>query len=562
MRATKRYSCDFETITDPNDARVWAWIAIDIDMHSTIIIDNSIESFFKWLNNGESKTCYFHNLKFDGSYILDHALKHGFTVNPDSYHLQPMQLSTLISDKGMFYTMMIKFDHHFVRFVDSLKILPYSVDAIAKGWKLPQQKLKIDYDAYRAPGHELTPEERQYIINDAMIVAKALKILFNDGYNKITAGSNAFGSYVKNSGGKKSFRRVFPPPENDAYIRKAYKGGFTYVNPSYQDQIIGAGRVYDVNSLYPFAMHSPNAYPYGEAVYYTGEYEYDPKYPLYVQTFYCDFKLKPGHLPTLQRKNTPGYIPTQYLTESISDEYPITLCSIDLQLFREHYDIENYRPVDGYKYKSRVGMFDEYIDQWYETKRQSKEEGNYAKYQLSKLFLNSFYGKFATNPHVGSMIPEITEDGILNYKAGAAEEKTPIYIAVGVFCTAYARDKTIRAAQSCYDRFLYADTDSLHVLGDEPVPGLDVDDFKLGAWKLEDHFTQAKYLRAKLYMENMIQPDGSTKWTIKGAGMTDAIKSQITLDNFHPGATFDGKLTQKMVKGGMILDKTTFTILK
>ena len=107
-RKTKRYSCDFETITDPNDARVWAWIAIDIDNNDTIIIDNSIEGFFSWIGNGESKTCYFHNLKFDGSYILDYALKNGFTAVSDSYHLEPMQLATLISDTGLFYTMTMK----------------------------------------------------------------------------------------------------------------------------------------------------------------------------------------------------------------------------------------------------------------------------------------------------------------------------------------------------------------------------------------------------------------------------------------------------------------------
>lgn len=119
--------------------------------------------------------------------------------------------------------------------IDSLKILPYSVDAIAKGWKLPVQKLHIDYKAYREPGHELTKEEKDYITNDALIVAIALKSTFDDGYKKITAGSNAFNFYVdKCMGGKKGFRNTFPIPENDTYLRKAYRGGFTYVAPQYK----------------------------------------------------------------------------------------------------------------------------------------------------------------------------------------------------------------------------------------------------------------------------------------------------------------------------------------
>ena len=54
--------------------------------------------------------------------------------------------------------------------------------------------------------------------------------------------------------------------------------------------------------------------------------------------------------------------------------------------------------------------------------------------QLCKLILNSCYGKFATYPLVGMIF------------------------------TAYARRKTIQMVQLYGDRFVYADTDSVHVL--------------------------------------------------------------------------------------------------
>lgn len=558
MNYKLKYSCDFETTTDREDARVWAWIAINIDNEDEKEYGNSIETFFDWMQ-AFSKEVYFHNLKFDGSYIIDFAFRNGYKHNENERKVAPHEFNCLISDKGYFYTMYFNFGISTVKIIDSLKILPYSVDAIAKGWNLPLKKLELDYETKREKGHILTQHEIDYITNDALIIAKALKILFSQGFKKITAGSNAFHYYQELVGGKKSFRKMFPIPDNDAYIRKAYRGGYVYVNPKFQNKVVSAGRVYDVNSLYPWALHSPNLYPYGKPVYFTGEYIADENYPLYVQQFYCSFKLKPGYLPTIQRKNTPGYIPTEYLTESIDDSYPLFMTSIDKALFFEHYEVSNYRPIDGYKYKARAGMFDEYVDYWYRVKAESKHEKNYAMYQLSKLFMNSLYGKFATNPNICSRYPYMGKDNIVHYYAGEPETKEPIYIAVGVFCTAYARNLTIRSAQKCFDRFIYADTDSLHLLKDIEASEIEIDDFKLGAFKHESSFSEAKFIRPKLYIE---KETFENQWKVTGAGMTPAIKAQVNLDNFNTGNVFSGKLRQVTVPGGIVLEKTTFTIRK
>lgn len=549
------WSCDFETTTDPQDARVWAWVAINIADHDKRFYGIDIESFIEWLSK-ESRTVYFHNLKFDGSYILDHILRTGWTLAHSIKGMQEKQFNTLISDKGFFYTMQLKFKKHSTRIIDSLKIINSSVDAIAKGWKLPVSKLSIDYNEKRERGHQLTPEEKDYITNDALIIAIALKSILDQGMTKITAGSNAFHYYVNECcGGDKNFRRMFPVPDNDAFIRKAYRGGFSYVNPMFQNKVVGSGRVYDVNSLYPFSLHSPHLYPYGEGIYYTGEYREDKEYPLFVCHILADFHIKKDHIPTLQLKNNPGYIPTEYIY-STNESVELYLTSVDYALFLDQYEIDSLQFIDGYKYKARSGMFDNYIDHWYKVKADSKAEHNMAMYQLSKLMLNSFYGKMATNPQVASRWPYLDEDkNIVCYAAGEIEQREPIYIPVGVFCTAYARDVTIRAAQSCYDRFMYADTDSLHVLGDYNVPGLPVDDFKLGYFKHESTFTQAKYIRAKLYMELI-----NDKWDIKGAGMTKDVKRQVTLENFHEGMIYQGKLKQKVVPGGIVLYPTTHQI--
>lgn len=257
----------------------------------------------------------------------------------------------------------------------------------------------------------------------------------------------------------------------------------------------------------------------------------------------------------IQLKKNPLFIPTEYIIDS-KEDVELYLTSVDFELFKDQYNIDDIRFIDGFMYQGKEGLFDSYVDHWYKTKSESKHEGNYAMYQLSKLMLNSFYGKMATNPIVSSRWPEIDKDkNIVVLKPGEPETKEPIYIPVGVFCTAYARDVTIRAAQSCFERFCYADTDSLHVIGDYDVEGLPVDDYKLGYFKHESTFTRARYLRAKLYAEEI---DG--KLDVKGAGMTKAVKDQVTMDNFNYGTVFSGKLQQITVPGGIVLKDTTFNI--
>lgn len=135
--------------------------------------------------------------------------------------------------------------------------------------------------------------------------------------------------------------------------------------------------------------------------------------------------------------------------------------------------------------------------------------------QIAKLMLNSLYGKFATRTTVYSRRPMLVND-VLRYVDLPPEERDPVYLPAGVFITAWARYKTITTAQSVYDRFIYADTDSVHLIGTDIPDCIDVDAVRLGAWKHESTFYQAKFLRAKCYME---YEEGSDTPTVHVAGM-------------------------------------------
>lgn len=551
------FTADFETTTDPLDCRVWACGICSIDETHSFKYGNSLEWFIEFAKNNTGSTFYFHNLKFDGEFILCYLFEHGYKHITDRKKLKTKTFTTLISDKGQFYSLEICFNKNEyktekITIYDSLKILPFGVEAIAKGFNLPISKLEIDYEEKREIGHILTQQEIDYLRNDVEIMSRALLTLFNQDLRQMTQGSNALYDYKKIVG-KKNFSKWFPIPDYDFDVRQSYKGGFTYCDPRRQGQDIGEGIVLDVNSLYPAVMYD-RPLPYGEGIFFEGKYEPDKLYNLYVQMFTCQFELKENYIPTIQLKNNLSFMPTAYLSSSEDEEVTMCLTSVDLDLFFEHYHVYNITYHSGWKFKSTTGLFKEYIDKWNAVKMESTLNGNKAMRTLAKLMLNALYGKFALNPNVQSKIPYY-DNGLIKYTLGDKETRNPIYIPVGTFITAWARHKTITSAQKVYDRFLYADTDSLHLIGTEIPKGLEVDPVKLGAWKHESTFTRARFVRQKTYIEEI---DGELNITC--AGMPSRCYKNVTWSNFIAGSSFEGKLQFTHVQGGIVLKDIDFTI--
>ena len=197
----KKFTADFETATWLEDETfVWAWATCEIGNEDNIKIGNNIDDFIEYCKNEKNSTFYFHNLKFDGEFIIYWALTHNFKHVEKKEDIENNTFTTLISDLGQFYQITLYFlkgnkKVHKVTFIDSLKIIPFSVDEIAKSFNLPISKLTIDYNLPREKGHILTPEENDYIKNDVLIVAKALNVLFKEDLTKMTQGSNALSDY-------------------------------------------------------------------------------------------------------------------------------------------------------------------------------------------------------------------------------------------------------------------------------------------------------------------------------------------------------------------------------
>lgn len=520
----------------------------------TTIVGTDINEFMRTISL-DDYDLYFHNLKFDGEFIFNWLFKNGFSHEKGRIPKHDYSFTTLIAGSGQFYKITIKFhSNRKINIYDSLKILPFKVEEIAKAFDLEEQKLEIDYSEDREPGHILTPEEEEYVKHDTIIVAKALSILFSQGLTKITQAGNAFNDYKKRIGSK-AFKRWFPPPEYDSDIRQAYRGGWTYLNPKFKNRTVTNGIRLDTNSMYPWAMMYCNL-PWGEPIFFDGEYKHDSKYPLYIQQLRCQFEIKKNHVPTIQVKSSPFFAENEWVESSGNEDVVLCLTSVDLKLFKDHYNLYNVEYINGWKFRQAQGAFSDYITYWMGVKVKASKEGNKAMRTLAKLMLNALYGKFGTNPRTKQKYPYQKEDGTIGYRTSEVEERDPIYVPVAAFITAYARDKVIRAAQSCYKNFAYADTDSLHLFGITEMPDLEIDDNKLGAWKLEAKIEKAKFLRQKTYVEVV---DGNLEVTC--AGLPKACHKYVTFDNFTYDATYNtGKLLPKHVPGGIVLKNVPFKI--
>lgn len=145
--------------------------------------------------------------------------------------------------------------------------------------------------------------------------------------------------------------------------------------------------------------------PFGDPIFFEGQYIQDDAFPLYIQMLTCSFEIKENKIPTIQIKNTLSFLETEYLTSSNNEIVTLTLTNVDLKLFFEQYNVYELKYRCGWKFKSIKGMFTEYIDKWMKRKIEAGKQKNKAQRTMAKLQLNSLYGKFATKIKTKSKYP-------------------------------------------------------------------------------------------------------------------------------------------------------------
>lgn len=559
VTATRDSSGQLSATYRTGRVRVWSWAIAPLG-ETRIYTGTSIETYIeKAAELGGIH--WFHNLRFDGAfldaYLLDEPPLGLGMVSGDwkPRSVPPGGVGALISDMGAHYARYIHLaDGRRFEVRDSLKKFPNtSVAALAAMYGAETGKGEIDYLAERPEGYRPTAEEWDYIERDVSIVRTALTVAQDIDNTKLTIGGDAMSEY-RGTMAHGRFRTIFPVLDRnlDDWIRRAYRGGWTYLNPKYQGQILDVeGSVWDVNSMYPAVMRY-SSFPVGEPVRLAPGQTELHGYPHTIVGALMDAKIKPGRLPMIQIKHDARYDPVTYQTEVHGVEWYGT--EVDWRLLLEQYDVEIHEWIAGFAFRGMEGLFDRYIDKWMEVKANSTGGmRTQAKFQL-----NNLWGRFAINPLRGGRIPEIGEDGAVKYRQLPQQYGESCYTPVGVWTTSYGRDRVIRAAQSFGDRFLAADTDSCHVLGTDPGQ-LEVHDTKLGAWKLEAVFDRATYLRPKAYAERIVKGD-QRHVDAHVAGLPRKLLAGARIEDIAVGSKYTGKLVPRRVPGGVILVSTDFEI--
>ena len=161
-RTTRMFMCDFETTVYDNQdhTEVWAVAVVELFTENVTILHH-IEDMFTYFRALDTNIiAFFHNLKFDGAFILDYLLAQkgypqGLTKEDNNYvwkknkELMTNEVRYSISDKGMWYSITQKLPNNkLLEFRDSLKLLPFSVEVIGKSFATKHKKLDMEYTGY------------------------------------------------------------------------------------------------------------------------------------------------------------------------------------------------------------------------------------------------------------------------------------------------------------------------------------------------------------------------------------------------------------------------------
>ena len=553
------YCADFETTSlaqyeVEGCTKVYLWKLMGVD-NLTDEIGIDMDSFIRCISQLGDADIYFHNLSFDGEFILWWLLDNYYTY--DEELKSDNTFKSIIDETGSIYSISVRHNKNSTtNFKCSYKLFPKSIKDIGKLVGIEKLNETHNYDEIKNYHsiEELPEEEIKYITNDVMIMVELIKYLQDKGVKGITMSTSAYKNWLQDKYTLcKNQMKKDPNEEIVEIVRKSYRGGITKVNPKYAGIEFNDVISFDVNSLYPSVMYE-NPMPVGEGkIYKTIEEGIKDNRHLFIIVAFVQYaKVRSGQHAFIGNQSGFSYA-RKYSYDDELENKMLYLWKDEFDLFKVVYDAQ-YEILKVVGWKQANYVFKDYIDRWYKVKENAKND---VERSLAKLMLNSLYGKFGMNDNRVSKIPLAIDDKII-YRV-EENNTTYYYKEVASYITSKARCKLASFMNRCGDNFLYCDTDSVYYIGHE-IPDVFkdvVDAKKLGYWKYEGHYTRFKSLKAKCYIKQL--DDGTIERRI--AGCPKECAELINFDNFKEGLKLaNAKRCKKKVKGGIVIGNTDFTI--
>ena len=505
---------------------------------SDTMLRNVIQSLMKTRYN-RSKI-YIHNLSnFDGVFLFK------VLSNFENTHFKPvMKDNKMISlqftwknnpDSSKFYS---------IEFRDSLLLLPNSLRKLSKAFKVEDKGIfpydfvnladlnyigpvpafnyftdisMEEYNIYKTnfnDNWDLREETIKYCFQDCISLYQVLTTfnsLIFDMYqlnisNFPTLPSLAFGIYRC-----KYLQEIkIPLISGEMFddIRKGYTGGHTDVYKPFGKNIYR----YDVNSLYPFVM-SKFPMPVGNITYFEGDIlKLDNK----AFGFFEVEVSAPDNLnrPLLQTKvKTSGGLRTVAALGKWKD----MVFSEEMNKYLEYG--YSFKVIRGYLFEQGF-IFNDYVNDLYKIKQAESKDS--PMYLISKLLMNSLYGRFGMTPYLieHSIIENSLLDKFINKKEfdilecidlnngkslisfqaaddNEAMQSSPnVSISIAAAITAQARIHMSKFLGNLDLKIYYTDTDSIDIAQELNSKYIGKG---LGKMKLEYIFDEATFLAPKVY---------------------------------------------------------------
>lgn len=554
------YAADFECATQ-GQADAYLLGIVEIYDESSFCFDTDIQGFVdRLINLPHRSVIYFHNLKYDYSYIYPECVR------------REMRLDETITgrERKIRKVRIFTSDKRYVELRDSSPLFAPSTIALKKvmaSW-CKDHTVKESVDFYATRPEKVSKQFFDYFREDVLGLAEALRnrfSLFPEQKTKLTTSSeckdmakriiNAHFNHNKNFFDNVAFPSL--TLDEDADLRRYYRGGFVWVNPLYKGLIVDNVKVFDVNSMYPSIMEQ-EALPYGKPRKFEGKPKYNPKMPLYVVTIIVKWaELKEGAPAFISNGRCNSFGSTEYVRFISNDdklkERTLFLTNKEYEYFCDYYDYEIESFEGGWYFKARKDLFIPYIEKF----RDIKETNTGAMREFAKLALNSPSGKWGQNPEIVEWESVIGADGCQKFVAKPKEGVgRPFYLPTSIFITSYARMRLVKQIIDCgIENCLYTDTDSLHVInvGEEKFK---VHKTRFGYWDHEKTCEKARYLRQKRYGQVI---DGVFHSTV--AGIPERYLKQVcdNIEDFHEGLQVPCE-RMRMQPGGMMMKTMLVTV--
>lgn len=613
---SKIYVADFETGISDNREEAWVYMAGLKEVGgNNVAIYYSIQSFVNALSDivkaqKQSIEVYFHNLSFDGSYLLS--------------YLNPSKITSKKFNKGI-VGFNYKCGKYCIFFKDTYPLVRCSIKKL--GELFGMSKLDSEYRQYLPNSEQVIPEvEKQYLVRDVEILERCvIEIQRNniDGSQAASYGlkeiKRSMAEQSRSSSRIKAYKAgkisqlelgtdVFDSRFNklswddNEVIRDAYRSGFNVLNPRFENKIIDeniedlgdidirlqkylesigkkrqdiANTVeiqFDINSLYLKVLRD-FPMPYGglvkrlwcdEAV----SYLYSKDIKNKIAFVDCEIQVSKGF----------GVInPVADAFKDLMDDNNDVLWGRLLLPYNEFAILANsFGAVDRLEYTKGFewladfegqievldisvssvdvfyqaqGMFNKFVDKWFAIKHGPK---NFMQL-ISKQVLTNTVGAMGRKGRIGlysivNKLENVDENGVgtvtweINKNINKQQlDKRAQYTPVPAMVTSIGRCITSWVALQCGDRFIYQDTDQVHVLiqgnfdflFDSNIYNLAnrkglLSEQDLGMFKIERMVQRARFLKKKTYIEEDVAgeefavtagiPDSKSKFSLDGEG--------------------------------------------